>query len=505
MIKKYKRTIILYIFIVIIPTILGSYYFIEDRNNKDLYEREEDAKWFASIHESYWDEFIRDTVTTLEMLSMTARTIYNDLNKIKPLLDRAHASDPRYGGIYLLNTEGEMITGSNDYLSKDSFLDEDFVMEVIQTKDIVISNKQFILENGQSVIGLSAPVTDESNELIAVSVALLRLDYIENIMKVLTPDSEIIVLNAYDEALMKINTTDQNIHLDDGTWITKPIVQLPWKIKVKVNEPMDRGGIRDHLKVIGLVLILTHVLFLLILYLLLKRQATIEKQKNEAQKLELVGTLAASTAHEIRNPLTGIKGLVQLLSEKYDHPNDQFYFSVINKEIERINEIASEFLILGKPTAQKLVVEDMTKVLTELYPLISTEASLNNSQIHYDIPTHPILVNCTKHQMKQVVLNITRNAFEASMDGGLVSVTLSEKKYHCELIIADNGTGIPSEMLEKIFTPFFTSKEAGTGLGLVVCQRILQSFGGKILITSKENKGTTVTIELPLEKNGNNS
>ncbi len=103
--------------------------------------------------------------------------------------------------------------------------------------------------------------------------------------------------------------------------------------------------------------------------------------------------------------------------------------------------------------------------------------------------------------MKQVILNITRNAFEAMDSGGMISIVLRKKHRHCELTIMDNGTGIEPELLEKVFTPFYTSKATGTGLGLVVCQRILNSFGGRIQITSKENKGTTVTIILPLKRN----
>lgn len=501
MIRIRKRTMILYIIIVIIPTLLASFMFIQARNKENLQDRIEDARWFASIHESYWDECIGDTVKTLEMLSMTATTLFADLNKMKPLLDTTQESDPRYGGIYILNKRGNIITGSNDAFTKDGLLHVDFVKEVMLTKDIVISNKKMVSENGQYLIGLAAPVINENDELIAISVIFLRLDYIENIMKVLTPESSLFVLSSDNEPLIKFNIGAHNESLSKGKWITMPIDRLPWKIKVKVAEQDAKGIYFNNLKVIGTILILTHVLFLFIIYLLLKQQAAREKQELETQKLELVGTLAASTAHEIRNPLTGIKGLVQLLSEKYENPADQFYFSVINQEIERINEIASEFLILGKPTAQSLAPVDLTEILQELHPLISTEAVLKQTEFVCEIPSQPILVMCTKDQMKQVILNITRNAFEAMDSGGMISIVLRKKHRHCELTIMDNGTGIEPELLEKVFTPFYTSKATGTGLGLVVCQRILNSFGGRIQITSKENKGTTVTIILPLKRN----
>ena len=246
------------------------------------------------------------------------------------------------------------------------------------------------------------------------------------------------------------------------------------------------------------VLIIAHVFYLLLKYFLLKKQAREEKNQNEAQKLELVGTLAASTAHEIRNPLTGVKGLIQLLSEKYTAPEDHYYFDVIHKELDRINAIVSEFLILGKPTMQKLEVVNLTETIDELRPIIVSDGHLHHVDCVWCLPTEPVNVECVKDQMKQVVLNITKNAFE-SIDGkGTLEITLKKQDQACKIKITDNGKGIPQEELKKIFQPFYTSKETGTGLGLVVCKRIIHSFGGTIQVESQINTGTTFTIHLPL-------
>ena len=496
--RKHKKSIVLYIMIILLPTILGSSYFIYERTNTRLNDRIEEAKWVASIHESYWDKFISGTVTTLDIISLTVRTLYGNMDQMEPLLEKAHESDPRYGGLYLISEDGSIISGSNEHLHKSSFIEENLVQEVIRTKDTIISNEEFTLLNGQKVIALATPVLEENNEIKAVAMALLRIDYVENLLKVLTPEAKLVVLNAHDETLIEFNLTE-NEQLDKGKWIVLPIERLPWKIKVKVSEVETSILSLDSILVIATFLVLTHIIYLGIIYLLLKRQAAREKQENEAQKLELVGSLAASTAHEIRNPLTGIKGLVQLLSEKYNDSDDELYFSVINQEIERINEIVSEFLILGKPTVQKMEVVDLTKVIKELHPLIVSEATLKQIDFICDIPAKPVHVMCTKDQMKQVILNITRNAFEAMDNGGNLTLHLTEKNNRCELSIIDNGIGMKEEIMEKIFTPFYTSKETGTGLGLVVCRRILQSFNGDIQISSKENKGTKVLISLPLQ------
>ncbi|MFE8703564.1 ATP-binding protein [Cytobacillus sp. FJAT-54145] len=495
--KKNYRNLFIYLLVVIIPTIILSIFFINLRMKEDYTERVEHAKWIASIHETHWNQFISETVTSLEMLSLTAGTLINNVEQMGPLLQRAHQTDPRYGGLYLLDHHGHVMTGSNNLIKKNELEDDPYIKEVLKTKDTIISNNLASIKNGQQVIGLAVPVLNEENSIQSITVALLRVDYVQNIMNVLTPDTKLLVINANDDIIMGINKNHIG-EINDRTWITVPIDRLPWTIKVKIKDLEFDKIFTDALIIILISLVLTNILYLLLKYMLLKRQAALEKQQNEAQKLELVGTLAASTAHEIRNPLTGIKGLVQLLSEKYKNPNDQFYFSVINDEIKRINEIVSEFLILGKPTVQKMEIIDLRTIILELQPLISSEANLFNVKWTCSMPKTAIHVACTKDQMKQVILNITKNAFESMSDGGNLDIELSVDKENCQLIITDTGTGIPDELLESIFNPFFTSKKTGTGLGLVVCKRILHSFNGKIEIKSKENVGTKVIISLPI-------
>lgn len=295
--KKHLKLLIIYLIVVFVPTIIGSSYFIHLRSIINLNERINEANWIASIHESHWDKFISGTVTSLEMIAMTAKTLFDDLEQMKPLLEKAHQSDPRYGGIYLVGKNGGIIAGSNQHLPESTYIEKELVNEVTKTKDVIISNDSFSLENGQTVIGLAYPILAENNELMAVSLALLRIDYVENLMKVLTPDSKILLLSANENILMTFNMKETE-KIEDLTneekWVTYPIERLPWKLKVKVDE--KEKTVIDSLMIIGIHLILTHILFLLINYLLLKRQAAIERKENEAQKLELVGTLAASTA-----------------------------------------------------------------------------------------------------------------------------------------------------------------------------------------------------------------
>lgn len=241
-----------------------------------------------------------------------------------------------------------------------------------------------------------------------------------------------------------------------------------------------------------------NILFILVQYYLLKRKTQLERAQNEAQKLELIGTLAASTAHEIRNPLTGISGFIQLLQKKYKSEEDQLYFSIIEQEIKRINQIVSEFLVLGKPTAERLEVNSPQDILDEIMPIIYSEGNLYNVEVNVEILVNrPLKVNCTKDHIKQVILNVAKNALESMQEGGRLSIYLEARDHKAVIKVADNGMGISEDMLEHIFLPFVTSKEKGTGLGLVVCKRIMLMYGGSIDIQSEVDKGTEVTIALP--------
>src|SRR3954447_21047865 len=158
--KNFSRYIFLYIMIVILPTIVTTSYFSSEISKKDRVEREVQAKWTASLHEDYWDDFIEDSVTIMEMLSITAATVQDNLEKIEPILLKANESDPRYGGMYLLDPNGNLLTGTSTINGTD-LSKQKYIQEVIHTKDTIISNQVETLINGHPVIGIAKPVLDE--------------------------------------------------------------------------------------------------------------------------------------------------------------------------------------------------------------------------------------------------------------------------------------------------------------------------------------------------------
>jgi len=497
--KIRKGKIYIYVIVVVLPVfILGSYYFYYILKGNDS-ERKKEALWVSSIYQKNWEQFISETKTSLDILSLSAKKDLDFPENMEPLLKQVKQHDPRYGGLYLLDSKGNLLTGSVPLRNDADFSKLSFIQEVIQTKDFIISDQVEILKNNQSIIELATPVLDENRELKAILIADLRIDYMRNLMKVLTPETKLVIVNGGKNAILEMNVTNNDIR-DNTHWVTTQMDRIPWSIQVKIA----KRNYKEIGKALGeallIILVITHILYLLIEYFLLKRFTLKERKQNELQKLELVGTLAASTAHEIRNPLTGVKGLIQLLSEKYTDSEDRYYFDVINSELKRINEIVSEFLILGKPTAQMTDNINIAGTLQELKPIIMSEGNSHNVECIWQLPSEQVIVKCVKDEMKQVILNITKNAFESFEKPGVLEIKLHPYDDFCKLEIRDNGKGIAKDALEKIFRPFYTSKDTGTGLGLVICKRIIHSFGGSIEIESEEKLGTTVIITLPKGK-----
>jgi two-component system, sporulation sensor kinase E len=222
-----------------------------------------------------------------------------------------------------------------------------------------------------------------------------------------------------------------------------------------------------------------------------------EERLRRTEKLSVVGELSASVAHEIRNPLTSLKGFVQLL--QMEDENHQNYYQIMLDELDRINYIVGELLLLAKPQHLKFSNADLYKLLTDVISLLKTQASLYNVQIESKIPNQGLLIECEPNQLKQLFINIIKNAIEATTESGTVSIVLEPlDEAQVLIVVKDNGCGISKERLAKIGEPFYSSKEKGTGLGLTVSFKIVQSHKGTIHFESQKNQGTAVHVKLPI-------
>jgi PAS domain S-box-containing protein len=215
----------------------------------------------------------------------------------------------------------------------------------------------------------------------------------------------------------------------------------------------------------------------------------------KSDKLSLVGQLAAGIAHEIRNPLTSLRGFIQLL--QYKSEDNKEYCDIMLSELDRINLIVGEFLILAKPHMVQFNERDINQIIRHVITLIGTQAIIKNihlvDKLADDLPT----ISCEENQLKQVIINLIKNAIEAMPTGGTIMVeTGMHDEDHLFIRITDEGKGIPKEMLDKLGEPFYTTKDHGTGLGLMVCYKIIENHFGELRVQSEVNQGTTFEIIL---------
>ncbi|MCB8818284.1 two-component system sensor histidine kinase NtrB [Desulfosporosinus shakirovi] len=204
-----------------------------------------------------------------------------------------------------------------------------------------------------------------------------------------------------------------------------------------------------------------------------KRQ---QQELNRLERLNLIGQLAAGISHEIRNPLTTVKGFLQFFGAKSQYINDKEYMDLMISEIDRANTIITDFLSLAKESSDNIMHQNINEVISKVLPMLQADAYNNNKEVTADLNLVPdILIN--ENEIKQLILNLVRNGLEASAEHGCVMISTYLKEDKVVLEIKDQGEGIPQEVQAKIGTPFFTTKDSGTGLGLAISIGIAQRHG----------------------------
>ncbi len=227
---------------------------------------------------------------------------------------------------------------------------------------------------------------------------------------------------------------------------------------------------------------------------------SLEQRMRENERLAAVGRMAGGVAHEVRNPLSSIKGLALLLKNKFAAGSkEQDTADLLIQETDRMNRTITEMLSFTRPATLNLQPVDLAALLQRSLQLIKVEAMEN--QIATTLTVEPGLVPVIgdADRLQQVVMNVLLNAMQAMEHGGNLLVTLGNREgdQRVELRIADTGGGIAAELLPQVFYPYFTTKQGGTGIGLAISQKIIADHGGSIELESEPGKGTTVVILLP--------
>lgn len=240
-------------------------------------------------------------------------------------------------------------------------------------------------------------------------------------------------------------------------------------------------------------------------YIVLLRDITeIRHLKNEVlrkERLASLGSLAAGVAHEIRNPLSSIKGFATYFKERYrDVPEDRKTADIMIREVERLNRVIGQLLEFARPLNIERKPADIRDVVRHSLELVSAQAASRNVLITTDDttdePPHAVI---DQDRISQVLLNVYLNSLDAMESGGTLNVRLENDEINSNIVVhvSDTGRGIPSQDIGRVFDPYFTTKQSGTGLGLAVVHKIIEAHSGRVKITSSENQGTTVSLIIP--------
>jgi signal transduction histidine kinase len=233
--------------------------------------------------------------------------------------------------------------------------------------------------------------------------------------------------------------------------------------------------------------------------MLASERQILEKRLYEAEHMATIGQLAASLAHELKNPLAGISGAIQVIGEAMPH-NDphQEVIGDILRQIDRLDAAVRDLLVYSRPKPPELRSHSLGEVLQRALTLLREEPTMRNVRIHTRGLQNAVRLPLDETQMQQVITNLLLNAAQACAQEGDIYLTMQQEGRSVLLEVRDEGIGMSPEVAARAFEPFFTTKSRGTGLGLPICKRIVEAHGGRIHLSSRRAYGTTVRVELPI-------
>jgi two-component system sensor histidine kinase HydH len=339
---------------------------------------------------------------------------------------------------------------------------QDYISNVIQS----MPNGLISMDNAGRI--------ETINRAAAKMLKLERSETISKLIQDVLPscNSEFTLQNDNEEFVRNIEC-----NISDGSVI--PLNIISRKINNEIGEK------------IGTVLILTD----------LRELKSLEKAVERSERLASMGKMAAGIAHEIRNPLSSIKGLAQYLINKFEAKSkNREYVSVMINEVDRLNRVIQDMLNFAKPHEPKLIPNDIKKIISHSLKLVESELNGKKVNVIFKNDSDEKIAYVDDDLMTQVFLNLFINSTDSIDQNGFLEINLSEEAGFVVVEVKDDGKGIKNDDVSKIFDPFFTSKQNGTGLGLAIVHRIIENHNGTITVNSTVGRGTTFQIKLPKGK-----
>jgi two-component system sporulation sensor kinase B len=229
------------------------------------------------------------------------------------------------------------------------------------------------------------------------------------------------------------------------------------------------------------------------------RNNRLKRELLAGERMRVASIISASVAHEIRNPLTTVRGFVQLLSgkQKLTEEKREFYGRISLEEIDRAHQIISDYLSLARPYPEVLEKIDIAEELRYVSTVLTSDSNLEGIELRLEAESD-LYIQGDRHKLRQCMINLSKNGIEAMEDGGVLELTLTRLNNRAELCISDSGKGMTPEQIGRLGTPYFSTKEKGTGLGTMVAFNIIQNMLGKTHIVSRVGEGTKFHISFPL-------
>jgi two-component system sporulation sensor kinase B len=268
-------------------------------------------------------------------------------------------------------------------------------------------------------------------------------------------------------------------------------LSMTGQIELIINEPLDSLE----------AYVLQGIIIGLYVYLIefLNKYFHMQEEVIRSEKMKIVGDMAASVAHEIRNPLTTVRGFIELLGTAYlDKEKKDFYKKICFEELDRAQLIITDYLSLAKPDPEVIEKININDEIGYLSNVLLTYANYNNIQIKETIlEDNTLQIVGDRYKFRQALINIGKNAIEAMQGGGILEFKTSKSNDHVMIVISDTGNGMSSEQIKRLGTPYYSTKEKGTGLGTMVSFGIIKKMNGKIDIKSEIGKGTEFMLIFP--------
>ncbi|MCE4955701.1 ATP-binding protein [Macrococcoides caseolyticum] len=484
-----KKYVLINVGLTLIFT-LSLWYMLAQKEARDLHEDIHDS---ISIHTEQVDSFFSETISAVENVATTVT--YEDNNEIiNNRIQVMKNRDPRIINIYVLDHHAKVLNSNSKFMIGKQVESMPFFnnIEKRTLNNVAISTDR-VNNMNKKVIYITKHITDTSKNSIVV--AEIDIDTLGTVIDSLQKGNTVTITDFNDHIVFQSNHP-----VKSNIYETQKFLKVDWNLKISSKKNI-------YIEVFQKVLLAGLVISLLIATLQLFYRSY-EAQKENAllladintQKKELIGQLAANTAHEIKNPLTAIKGFVELLEMQYDKEHNNRYFPIVKTELERINNIVSQFLLLGKPTKIDAEIVDLRTIVRETLDFLDYDLTLNNIRVIKSYTDHQTLVHVTIDQFKQIIINIIQNAKDAMEDNklGIIEIKVSHSERDAIVTFTDNGRGMDETILKQLYHPFFTTKDTGTGLGLPVSKSILEANNGSIECISKPGIGSTFIIKLPL-------